>query len=151
MTGGGLSRRVRLVPLLLLVLPPELLVAAAYLEWGTVGLPALPLGPLPVAGVAVAPLGFPLWLRIAHYVNFFVLLLLIRSGLQVLADHPRLYWNAHCTPGTESLRFTSVDVPTDRVWTAKEDSRHLSPWIGLPGYRHTVGMARHWHFLSVVF
>jgi DMSO/TMAO reductase YedYZ molybdopterin-dependent catalytic subunit/thiosulfate reductase cytochrome b subunit len=42
-------------------------------------------------------------------------------------------------------------VPTDRLWTAKEDSRHLSPWIGLPGYRHTVGMARHWHFLSVLF
>jgi methionine sulfoxide reductase catalytic subunit len=42
-------------------------------------------------------------------------------------------------------------VPRDRVWTAKDDSRHLSPWIGLPGYRHTVGMARHWHFLSVLF
>ena len=27
----------------------------------------------------------------------------------------------------------------------------LSPWIGLPGHRHTVGMARHWHFLSVLF
>ena len=27
---------------------------------------------------------------------------------------------------------------------------HLSPWIGLRGYRHTVGMARHWHFLDFV-
>lgn len=44
-----------------------------------------------------------------------------------------------------------MEVTKDRVWTAKEDSRHLSPWIGLPGYRHTVGMARHWHFLSVLF
>ena len=42
-------------------------------------------------------------------------------------------------------------MPKDRVWTAKDDSRHLSPWIGLPGYRHTIGMARHWHFLSVLF
>jgi thiosulfate reductase cytochrome b subunit len=42
-------------------------------------------------------------------------------------------------------------VPTDRVWTANDDNRHLSPWIGLPGYRHTVGMARHWHFLSLLF
>ncbi|MCA1597360.1 MAG: molybdopterin-dependent oxidoreductase, partial [Chloroflexi bacterium] len=25
------------------------------------------------------------------------------------------------------------------------------PWIGLPGRRHTIGMARHWHFLSVLF
>src|SRR5689334_14918140 len=38
----------------------------------------------------------------------------------------------------------------DRVWTAKDDSPYLSPWIGLPGYRHTIGMARHWHFLSVL-
>jgi methionine sulfoxide reductase catalytic subunit len=42
-------------------------------------------------------------------------------------------------------------VPKDRVWTAKDDSRYLSPWVGLPGYRHTIGMARHWHFLSVLF
>ena len=66
-------------------------------------------------------------------------------------DHPRLYWNVHCTPGTEWLRLTPVEVPKDRVWTAKEDARHLSPWVGLPGYRHTIGMARHWHFLSVLF
>jgi len=151
MTNGGLSRRIGLGPLLLLVLPLVLLVAAAYVEWGTVGLPALPPGPPLIPQLAVEPHGFPLWLRIAHYVNFFCLILLIRSGVQVLADHPRLYWNVHCTPGTEWLRLTRVEVPADRVWTAKEDSRHLSPWIGLPGYRHTVGMARHWHFLSVVF
>jgi thiosulfate reductase cytochrome b subunit len=66
-------------------------------------------------------------------------------------DHPRLYWNVHCTPGSEWLRLTPVEVPRDRVWTSKDDSRHLSPWIGLPGYRHTVGMARHWHFLGVLF
>jgi thiosulfate reductase cytochrome b subunit len=79
------------------------------------------------------------------------MILLVRSGLQILMDHPRLYWNVHCTPGTEWLRLTPVEVPKDRIWTAKDDSRYLSPWIGLPGYRHTVGMARHWHFLSVLF
>jgi thiosulfate reductase cytochrome b subunit len=66
-------------------------------------------------------------------------------------DHPRLYWNVHCTPGTEWLRLTPIEVPKAEVWTAKQDSRYLSPWIGLPGYRHTIGMARHWHFLSVLF
>ena len=65
-------------------------------------------------------------------------------------DHPRLYWNLHCTPGTEWLRVTPVEVPKDRLWTAKQDSRCLTPWIGLPGQRHTIGMARHWHFLSVL-
>ena len=80
-----------------------------------------------------------------------LLVLLIRSGLQILMDHPRLYSNVHCTPGTEWLRLTPIEVPRDGVWTSKDDSRYLSPWIGLPGYRHTVGMARHWHFLSVLF
>jgi sulfoxide reductase catalytic subunit YedY len=143
--------RVRPGTLLLLVSPLLLLVAAAYLQWGLVGLPALPPSPMSTAATAAEPFGFPLWLRLTHYVNFLFLILLIRSGLQILADHPRLYWNVHCTPGTEWLRLTPVEVPKDRVWTAKEDSRHLSPWIGLPGYRHTVGMARHWHFLSVLF
>jgi DMSO/TMAO reductase YedYZ molybdopterin-dependent catalytic subunit/thiosulfate reductase cytochrome b subunit len=142
---------VRLRPFLLLVFSLLLVLAAAYIQWGTVGLPALPLSRALTPAIAAQPYGFPAWLRITHYVNFLFLILLIRSGLQILADHPRLYWNLHCTPGTEWLRLTPVEVPKDRVWTAKNDSRHLSPWIGLPGYRHTVGMARHWHFLSVLF
>lgn len=130
----------------LLASPLLLLVAAAYLQWGLTGLPSVP-APLHAA----EPSGFPAWLRITHYVNFLFLTLLIRSGLQILMDHPRLYSNVHCTPGTEWLRLTPIEVPTDRLWTSKDDSRHLSPWIGLPGNRHTVGMARHWHFLSVLF
>jgi hypothetical protein len=58
------------------------------------------------AETAAEPDGFPAWLRITHFVNFLVLILLIRSGLQILVDHPRLYWNVHCTPGTEWLRIT---------------------------------------------
>jgi DMSO/TMAO reductase YedYZ molybdopterin-dependent catalytic subunit/thiosulfate reductase cytochrome b subunit len=137
-----------LLPLLSAVL---LLVAAAYLQWRVAGLPPLTSGAASISETVAGPVGFPAWLRITHYVNFLFLILLIRSGLQILMDHPRLYGNVHCTPGTEWLRLTPVEVPHDRVWTAKDDSRHLSPWIGLPGYRHTVGMARHWHFLSVLF
>jgi len=143
--------RIRLKTLLWFVTPLLLLVAGAYIQWGTVGLPALPTNPTMTLETAAEPYGFPAWLRITHYVTFLFMILLIRSGLQILMDHPRLYWNVHCTPGTEWLRLTPVEVPKDRVWTAKDDSRHLSPWIGLPGYRHTVGMARHWHFLSVLF
>src|SRR5512141_1975329 len=146
-----MSMHMRLKTLLLLVSPPLLLVAAAYIQWGTVGLPTLAPVPEFTPATAAEPYGFPLWLCITHYVNFMFLILLIRSGLQILMDHPRLYWNVHCTPGTEWLRLTPIEVPNDRVWTAKDDSRHLSPWIGLPGYRHTGGMARHWHFLSVLF
>ena len=143
--------RVRIKTLLLLVSPLLLLVASAYIQWGTVGLPPMLSVPAPPPGTLTEPFGFPAWLRLTHYINFLFLILLIRSGLQILMDHPRLYGNVHCTPGTEWLRLTPVVVPTDRAWTSKDDSRHLSPWIGLPGYRHTVGMARHWHFLSVLF
>ena len=92
--------------------------------------------------------GFPAWLRLAHYANFLLMILIIRSGLSILWDHPRLYRNVHCTPDTEWIRFTPTKVPMDRLYTANDDQRYLSPWLGLPGYRHTIGMARHWHFLS---
>ncbi len=137
--------------LVILVLPFALAIAAAYVQWAVVGLPSLPSPETFSPVTAAQPHGFPAWLRVAHWVNFFFIVLLIRSGLQILADHPRLYWNVHCTPGSEWLRLTPIEVPTDRVWTAKDDARHLTPWIGLPGYRHTIGMARHWHFLSVLF
>jgi methionine sulfoxide reductase catalytic subunit len=143
--------QIKLKTFLLIISPMLLVVATAYLQWGTLGLPALSTSPTITPGTAVEPYGFPAWLRLTHYVNFFFLILLVRSGLQILMDHPRLYWNVHCTPGTEWLRLTPVEVPKDHLWTAKEDSRYLSPWIGLPGYRHTIGMARHWHFLSVLF
>lgn len=142
--------RIRATPLLLFLAPLVLLVAAAYLQWAAFGLPAISPAPTLSADISMAQ-SFPLWLRITHYVNFLFIVLLIRSGLQILMDHPRLYWNVHCTPGTEWLRLTPFEVPTDRIWTAKDDARYLTPWIGLPGDRHTVGMARHWHFLSVLF
>jgi sulfoxide reductase catalytic subunit YedY len=140
--------RIKHETLLLLASPILLALAAAYIQWGIAGLPPIAQSAPLIAG---EPHGFPAWLRLTHYVNFLFLLLLIRSGLQILMDHPRLYGNVHCTPGTEWLRLTPIEVPKNRLWTAKEDARHLSPWIGLPGYRHTVGMARHWHFLSVLF
>ncbi|MEO7144476.1 MAG: cytochrome b/b6 domain-containing protein [Bryobacteraceae bacterium] len=85
----------------------------------------------------------------AHFFNFFFLMILVRSGLSILMDHPGLYFNNDCTPGTEWIRFTPLTVPTDRVWTAKDDARYSSPIVALPGYRHTVGVARSWHFIDV--
>src|ERR1700675_3196259 len=102
-----MSMHVRLKTLLLLVSPLLLLVATAYIQWGTVGLPSVSSSPTLVPQTAVTPYGFPTWLRITHYVNFLFLVLLIRSGLQILMDHPRLYGNVHCTPGTEWLRATA--------------------------------------------
>lgn len=125
---------------------PLLLAWSQYLMFGLPPEPSpYPLDPLRLP----TPHGFPAWLRLTHLFNFFFLMLLARSGLSILADHPRLYWNHDCTPGSEWIRFTPLAVPRDRLWTAKDDARYISPLLALPGYRHTVGMARSWHFLSL--
>ncbi|MEP6727178.1 MAG: molybdopterin-dependent oxidoreductase, partial [Bacteroidota bacterium] len=125
-------------------------IGAAWLQYLLVGLPVDPsLSARPIR--SVDPAGFPIWLNLSHWVNFFFLVLIIRSGLSILVDHPRLYWNNGCTPGSEWIRFTPVKIPEDKVWTAKEDARYISPVAGLPGYRHTIGIARVWHFVTVPF
>jgi sulfoxide reductase catalytic subunit YedY len=100
-------------------------------------------------GIArAAPLvdsGFPWWLQLQHFLNMFFMLFIIRAGLQILADHPRLYWRRDCTPGTDWFRFQEP-VPKGRIWTAKDDSVSLPTWLGIPGLRHTLGLARWWHF-----
>src|SRR5215831_14229185 len=89
--------------------------------------------------------GFPLWLRCMHFFNLFLMFLIIRAGIQILADHPRLYLDVNCTPGTEWFRFQHP-VPADRIWTAKDDSVTIPGWLGIPGIRHSIGLARWWHF-----
>ena len=129
----------------LLALVPFALAWGQYLRFGLPYVHVFTLAELHDS--AVKP-GFPAWLRLAHYANFLLMMLIIRSGLSILWDHPRLYTNVHCTPGTEWIRFTPTQVPTDRLYTANDDQRYLSPWLGLPGFRHTIGMARHWHFMT---
>ena len=126
------------------------IMGAAWIQFLVYGLPKDPsLALLSITEVKVK--GFPLWLILCHWVNFFFLMILIKSGLSILMDHPRLYWNKGCTPGSEWLKFTPLIVPKDKLWTAKDDARYISPIIGLPGYRHTVGIARGWHFIHVLF
>lgn len=125
-------------------------VGTAWAQYLLFGLPKDPSLSLPPVEKSVV-YGFPLWVILCHWVNFFFLTILIRSGLSILMDHPRLYWNHGCTPGSEWIKFTPVKVPKDRLWTAKDDARYISPVLGLPGYRHTVGIARGWHFIHVPF
>jgi thiosulfate reductase cytochrome b subunit/uncharacterized protein YggT (Ycf19 family) len=132
-------------------------IVLAWLQYAIYGLPDVPASPRMMPDVASAPHGFPAWLRITHYVNFFFIVLLARSGLSILFDHPRLYWNVHSRPGSDWVRFTSkkIDAATactvDGYWSARDDARYVSPWVALPGFRHTVGLGRHWHFLSALF
>ncbi len=86
----------------------------------------------------------PAWLRWQHFFNLFFMLFVLRAGLQILADHPRLYWTRHSTPGREWLRMQKP-VPADPLWTAKQDSISLPRHVGLPGLRHSIGLARWWH------
>ncbi len=92
-------------------------------------------------------LDYPIWLRAAHFFNFLLLSLLIRSGLEILSAHPRFYWNDHCTPGSEWLKFTKKQRPKDRLWTASDEETSFPSAIALPG-RENLGLGRHWHFLA---
>lgn len=97
--------------------------------------------------------GFPAWLRWQHFLNLLFMMFIMRAGLQILADHPRLYLDSGSTPDTEWMRMRGP-VPADRrnqqdpgkVWTAKDDSVALPAQLGIPGFRHSIGLARWWHF-----
>lgn len=93
---------------------------------------------------AVGHPGLPIWVGVQHFVNLFLLIFIVRSGLQIFSDHPRLYWTRHSTPGSDWFR-AQKPVPDDPLWTAKKDSISLPGGIGLPGIRHSIGLARWWH------
>jgi len=93
---------------------------------------------------AGAPTGFPAWLDWQHFFNLLFMVFIIRAGLQILSDHPRLYWTRHSTPGRDWFRIQKP-VPADPLWTAKQDSISLPSQVGLPGLRHSIGLARWWH------
>ena len=45
------------------------------------------------------PSFFPYWVVITHFLNLFFMVLLFRSGLEVLSAFPKLYCNDDCPPG----------------------------------------------------
>src|SRR5437868_15171459 len=100
--------------------------------------------------IIIASLGFPIWLRITHYINLLFIGLLMRSGIQILGAHPRLYWNDGCNPKSAWLNLTKKKVPTDKLYTSLDDEVPVSPWLGLPGGK-SLGLARQWHFFSIIF
>jgi methionine sulfoxide reductase catalytic subunit len=130
----------------IVVLGAGVVIAAAKIFAATgAGKDFLAANPCVPTSPAVEP-GVPAFVIVTHLLNFFFMVMIVRAGLQILADHPRLYTTLHCTPDSEWLRFRGP-IPKDRVWTAKDDAITLTPLVGLPGGRHTIGVARHWHFL----
>lgn len=96
--------------------------------------------PLP----ATAPVGLPAWIGWQHFLNMFLMVFIMRSGLTIIADHPRFYWTRHSTPGKDWFRVQKP-IPHDPLYTAKADSITLPNGVGLPGQRHSIGLARWWH------
>jgi hypothetical protein len=60
------------------------------------------------------------------------MIFIIRSGIQILADHPRLYWTRHSTPG-HWFRIQKA-VPADPLWTAKHAADFSDIGGGYGGY-----------------
>lgn len=94
-------------------------------------------------------LDFPAWIRITHWLNFLFVTLLIRSGIEILGTHPKLYWRNDSRPGTEWARFTRKTMPTDKLYDTLDEEESYSSIVALPGHKQ-LGMGRHWHFISVL-
>lgn len=97
----------------------------------------------------MTPLDYPVWLRIEHWVNVLFLTLLIRSGIEILGTHPKLYWRDDSRPGTEWARFTRKTMPRDKLYDTLDEEESYSAVVSLPGHKN-LGMGRHWHFLAVI-
>ncbi|MGI8869178.1 MAG: molybdopterin-dependent oxidoreductase [Mycobacteriales bacterium] len=95
---------------------------------------------------------FPWWIVITHFLNVFFMVLLFRSGLEVLSAFPKLHWHDDCPPGREWLRLSKKTYAADsrKPWTSLDEEESWSPLIALPG-RKNLGLGRHWHFMTVQF
>jgi DMSO/TMAO reductase YedYZ molybdopterin-dependent catalytic subunit/thiosulfate reductase cytochrome b subunit len=95
---------------------------------------------------------FPYWVVVTHFLNTFLLLLLARSGLEVLSALPKLYWYDDCPPGREWLRLSKKMLSADsrKLWSSLEEEESWSPVVALPG-RKNLGLGRYWHFMTIQF
>ena len=97
-------------------------------------------------------LHIPTWVAATHFLNLLFLTLLARSGVEVLSALPKLYLSDHCPPGREVVRFSKKVFCADsrEPWSSLDEEESWSPVIALPG-RKNLGLARHWHFMTVQF
>lgn len=92
----------------------------------------------------------PLLIVITHFINAFCIILLIRSGLQLLNDHPLLYWTDHTRRDNYWLKFGKKKMPKDKLWTAHDEVENIGHYA-LPGGGHNqFGAARNWHFATAI-
>jgi len=95
---------------------------------------------------------FPYWVVVTHFLNIFFMLLLFRSGFEVLSAFPKFYWYDDCPPGREWLRLSKKMFGANdrKPWSSLDEEESWSPIVALPG-RRNLGLGRHWHFMTVQF
>jgi methionine sulfoxide reductase catalytic subunit len=123
-----------------------LLVAAVAIGKGLSHMPAIHafIERYPGSDHRGVPPGMPAWVGWTHFFNLFLMTFIIRSGIQILCDHPRLYFSRNSTPGKDEWLRVGPPVP-EGYWTANDDTVALPGQFGLPGFRHSIGLARWWH------
>jgi sulfoxide reductase catalytic subunit YedY len=92
---------------------------------------------------------FPVWLRVIHLINAIFIVLIIRSGIEILSAHPKLYTNDKAIDGKEWLKLTKKKMPKDRLWTSMDEEESFNSFVALPG-KSNLGLGRHWHFFSII-
>lgn len=92
----------------------------------------------------------PMWIVITHFINLVVILLLIRSGLHILADHPMLYWTDHTERDNYWLKFGRKKIPKDKVYQAHDEAEPIGHWALPGGEHHDFGNARNWHLTAAM-
>ena len=100
--------------------------------------------------IIFASMGLPMFIVITHYINLIFIVLLIRSGIQIVGAHPRLYWNDGCDPDSAWLNLVRKKVPKDKLYTSMDDEEPVPRLLALPG-KDNLGLGRHWHFFSILF
>jgi DMSO/TMAO reductase YedYZ molybdopterin-dependent catalytic subunit/thiosulfate reductase cytochrome b subunit len=98
----------------------------------------------------VHPLDFPLWLRALHFCNLLFMTLLIRSGLEILSAHPKLYWNDNCLPGRAWLNFAG-GIPRNRRLEPTPQFGHAAVAAGAATDRKTAIGSFAFFLLSVLY
>lgn len=91
---------------------------------------------------------FPTWVIVTHWINAVLMIFLIRAGIQILSDHPKLYWDDDSIDGSEWIKFGKKVMPKDKEWTSLDEAEDINSVIALPGKRHNLGAGRRWHFLA---
>ncbi|WP_426220873.1 cytochrome b/b6 domain-containing protein [Methylobacterium sp. NFXW15] len=112
----------------------------------------------------------PLVIRLTHWINAAVLLVLLMSGLQIFNAHPALYWGSVSTFDTPALAITSEETggsnrgvvylgdrkfDTTGVLGLSKDNgietdRAFPSWVTLPATQD-LATGRRWHFLFAWF